>query len=91
MSSRTGSWVLTSVCDIRRTSAAALDLAYLACGRLDGFYVMNLKPCDTVAGWLLVEEAKGKATDFKNGTYSTFLSEILASNNTLHPQLLHLL
>lgn len=83
--------VLTSVRDIRRAGAAALDLAYLACGRLDGFYEINLQPWDTAAGWLLVEEAGGKATDFNGGTYSPFLSEILASNSALHPQLLRLL
>lgn len=83
--------VLTSVRDIRRAGAAALDLAYLACGRLDGFYEMNLQPWDTAAGWLLVEEAGGKVTDFNGGIYSPLLPEILASNSVLHPQLLHLL
>ena len=83
--------VLTNVRVIRRAGAAALDLAYLACGRLDGLYEIDLQPWDTAAGCLLVEEAGGKVTDFSGGTYSPFLSEILASNSMLHPHLLRLL
>jgi myo-inositol-1(or 4)-monophosphatase len=83
--------VITSVRDIRRAGAAALDLAYVACGRLDAFYEIDLQPWDTAAGWLLVEEAGGKVTDFNGGRYSPFLSEILASNRSVHPDLLRLL
>ncbi|MBM9536460.1 inositol monophosphatase family protein [Desulfobulbus alkaliphilus] len=83
--------VLTNVRDIRRAGAAALDLAYLACGRLDGFYELELQPWDTAAGLLLVEEAGGQVTDLTGGVYSPFLSEILASNTMLHPHLLRLL
>lgn len=74
--------------DVRRAGAAALDLAYVACGRLDGFYETHLQPWDTAAGWLLVEEAGGQVTTFSESPYSPFHSEILASNGPLHQQLL---
>lgn len=51
--------------DIRRTGSAALDLAYTACGRLDGYYEIGLQPWDMAAGWLLVREAGGRCTDFR--------------------------
>jgi myo-inositol-1(or 4)-monophosphatase len=56
--------VLKEVSGIRRAGAAALDLAYLACGRVDGFWEIGLKPWDIAAGSLLVEEAGGTASDF---------------------------
>ena len=80
--------MLPQVRDIRRAGAAALDLAYVACGRLDGFYEMNLQPWDTTAGWLLVEEAGGLVSNFSGAPYSSFSPEILASNGSLHRQLL---
>ncbi len=83
--------VLPRVRDIRRAGAAALDLAYVACGRLDGFWEMDLKPWDTAAGWLLVTEAGGKVSDFAGNDYSPFLPRILASNGMLHEQLGNLL
>ena len=79
--------ILPKVRDIRRAGAAAVDLAYVACGRLDGFYEMDLKPWDTAAGWLLVEEAGGRVTDFAGQEYSPFYPEILAANPALHPLL----
>jgi len=83
--------VLPAVRDIRRAGAAALDLAYVACGRLDGFYEINLQPWDTAAGWLLVEEADGKLSDFNGAPYSPFVPQTLASNGRLHTDLLRLL
>ena len=80
--------ILPKVRDIRRAGAAAIDLAYLACGRLDAFWEMDLKPWDTAAGWLLVEEAGGKVTDFSGKPYSPFIPEILASNSALHALLI---
>ena len=68
--------------------SAALDLAYVAAGRLDGFWESALKPWDTAAGWLLVEEAGGKVTGFSGQAYSPFRGEILASNTMLHPLLI---
>ena len=83
--------LLPLVRDIRRAGAAALDLAYVASGRLDGFYEMNLQPWDTAAGWLLVQEAGGMATTFSGAPFSPFAPDILASNTILHRQFLKLL
>jgi myo-inositol-1(or 4)-monophosphatase len=83
--------VLVRAQGVRRAGAAALDLAYVACGRLDGFWEIKLKPWDSAAGLLLVEEAGGKVTDFRNRPYSPFLPEILASNGLIHPELANLL
>ena len=83
--------MLPRVRDIRRAGAAAVDLAYVACGRLDGFYEMCLQPWDTAAGWLLVEEAGGRVSDFSGAPYSVFQAEILASNGKIHDGLQTLL
>ena len=69
---------------IRRAGAAAMDLAYLACGRLDGFWEINLQPWDTAAGMLLVTEAGGRMSDFGGGDYSPYKKEMLASNSMIH-------
>jgi myo-inositol-1(or 4)-monophosphatase len=69
---------------LRRGGSAALDLAYVACGRLDGFYEENLKPWDTAAGLLIVTEAGGKVTTFEGGNYDLYSPNILASNGVLH-------
>lgn len=82
--------ILPKVRDVRRAGAAALDLAYVSCGRLDGFYEVNLKPWDTAAGWLLVEEAGGVVTDFSGCPHSPRSPGIIASNGALHRQLLNL-
>lgn len=79
--------MLTRCQGIRRAGAAALDLAYVACGRLDGFWEIKLKPWDTAAGLLLVRESGGMVTDFQGGDYSPFLPEIVASNGLIHPEL----
>jgi myo-inositol-1(or 4)-monophosphatase len=73
---------------LRRGGSAALDLCYVACGRLDGFYEENLKPWDTAAGLLIVTEAGGKITTFDGGDYDLNAPNILASNGGLHAQLL---
>lgn len=83
--------VITNVQGIRRAGAAAIDLAYVACARLDGFWEVNLKAWDTAAGILLVEEAGGVVSDFKGGAYSIFCPELLASNANLQPKLADLL
>jgi myo-inositol-1(or 4)-monophosphatase len=72
---------------IRRLGSAALDLAYTACGRFDGFWEMALKPWDIAAGVLMVEEAGGKVTDFKGGNNYMASGSVLASNRSLHHQL----
>ncbi|MBI4791808.1 MAG: inositol monophosphatase [Deltaproteobacteria bacterium] len=73
---------------VRRAGAAALDLACVACGRLEGFWEIHLKPWDTAAGLLLVEEAGGKVTDFRGQTYTPFVPEIAASNGLIHDELI---
>ena len=83
--------VLTRCQGVRRAGAAALDLAYTACGRLDGFWEIQLKPWDTAAGLLLVQEAGGTVTDFKGDKYSPFIPEIAASNSHIHAPLCDLL
>jgi len=75
---------------VRRAGSAALDLAYIACGRMDAYWEFNLNPWDTAAGFLLVEEAGGMVTGF-DGTYRRLDSqEILASNQLIHHELLGL-
>ena len=69
---------------VRRAGSAALDLAYLACGRFDGFWELKLHPWDTAAGSLLVTEAGGKTTDFRGKPFSIYGRETLASNGFIH-------
>jgi myo-inositol-1(or 4)-monophosphatase len=76
---------------LRRAGSAALDLAYVAAGRLDGFFEENLKPWDTAAGLLLVLEAGGQVSTFDGGPYDIYAPNILASNGLLHQDLLCLL
>jgi myo-inositol-1(or 4)-monophosphatase len=73
---------------VRRAGSAALDLAYIASGRMDAFWEFNLNPWDTAAGILLVEEAGGRVTDFSGGDYKLDSREILASNGRLHEEML---
>lgn len=73
---------------IRRDGAAALDLSYLAAGRIDGFWEERLKPWDVMAGALLVEEAGGRVTRFDGSPLGLRADETLASNGALHEALL---
>jgi myo-inositol-1(or 4)-monophosphatase len=73
---------------LRRVGSAALDLCYVACGRLEGFYEENLKPWDTAAGVVIVNEAGGKITTFDGGEYDVFAPNIAVSNGVLHEKLL---
>jgi myo-inositol-1(or 4)-monophosphatase len=72
---------------IRRAGSAALDLAYVACGRLDGFWEMGLHPWDVAAGTLIVREAGGRVTDFEGGDDHQSGRRILASNGRIHDEL----
>jgi len=76
---------------IRRLGSAALDLCYVACGWLDGFWEQNLNPWDTAAGALIVSEAGGKVTDFKGQNYQPMKKQILATNTRIHKDMLKLL
>ncbi len=69
---------------MRRMGSAALDLAYVACGRYDGFFEVKLKPWDLAAGALLVAEAGGRATDLDGGRLALERGDVLASNGALH-------
>jgi len=69
---------------VRRAGSAALDMAYVACGRCDGFWEENLKPWDTAAGLLIIIEAGGRITTFSGGDYDIYAANILASNGSLH-------
>jgi myo-inositol-1(or 4)-monophosphatase len=75
---------------VRRAGSAALDLAFVACGRLDAFWEFNLNPWDTAAGILLVEEAGGKVTGFAGQPYLLDSREILASNGLIQNELVTL-
>lgn len=72
---------------IRRAGSAALDLAYVACGRFDGFWEIKLRPWDTAAGWLLVTEAGGKVTDIEGAPYELGSFSLLASNGLIHAEM----
>ncbi len=80
---------LVPVCgDVRRAGAATLDLAYVACGRLDGFWEMGLKLWDIAAGVLLIREAGGMVTDFAGGEGSLTTGDVVAGNPKILKQLL---
>src|SRR5450631_3879120 len=75
---------------VRRAGSAALDLAYVACGRLDGFWEFNLNPWDTSAGVLLVEEAGGTVTHFDGGKFTLDSREVLATNGLILGEMTHI-
>jgi myo-inositol-1(or 4)-monophosphatase len=76
------------VSDLRRAGSAALDLAYLACGRCDGFYELGLSPWDIAAGSLLIKEAGGVVTDFGGGNHYLMTGNIVAGNPATHKDIL---
>src|SRR5471032_231219 len=73
---------------VRRAGSAGLDMAYVASGRLEGFWEFNLNPWDTAAGVLMVEEAGGKVTDFHGGPFHIDSRETVASNGLVHDAML---
>jgi myo-inositol-1(or 4)-monophosphatase len=73
---------------IRRDGSAALDLCYVAAGRLDAYWELKLHPWDVAAGFLIVEEAGGKVTDFGGGPPDASGHEVVSSNGLLHAALL---
>jgi myo-inositol-1(or 4)-monophosphatase len=76
---------------VRRPGVASMDLAYVAAGRLDGFWEFKLKAWDIAAGALLVAEAGGTVTDFGGGPLDIFRAEIVASNGDIHDAMLQVL
>jgi myo-inositol-1(or 4)-monophosphatase len=74
---------------VRRLGAAALDLAYVACGRFDFFGEEGLKPWDVAAGILIVKEVGGETSDYYGGNNPLFSGTLLAANNqTIHKKIL---
>jgi myo-inositol-1(or 4)-monophosphatase len=82
---------LTRCQEIRRAGSAALDLCYVASGRLDGFWELKLKPWDIAAAGLIVAEAGGSLSDFCGEEFSIWGSETVASNGIIHDQMVGVL
>ena len=76
---------------VRRSGSAALDLSYVACGRLDAFWEWKLKPWDTAAGALILEEAGGTISDFCGERFDLYGHQTLASNGRLHAAMIKVL
>ena len=83
--------IMAEVAGVRRFGSAALDLAWVAAGRFDGFWERGLANWDIAAGMLLVREAGGAVSDLSGGARALETGDILAANDKLHPQLLKLL
>ncbi|UCG11045.1 MAG: inositol monophosphatase [Deltaproteobacteria bacterium] len=80
--------VFDQVSDVRRTGSAALDLAYVACGRCEGFWELGLSPWDIAAGHLLVTEAGGLVSDFGGGDDHIWVGDVIAGNPAIQGFLL---
>ncbi|MDQ3817873.1 MAG: inositol monophosphatase [Acidobacteriota bacterium] len=76
---------------VRRDGSAALDLAYVACGRFDGFWEEGLRPWDVAAGVILIEEAGGRVSYYDGSPFNTYDPPILASNGLLHEAMMRVL
>lgn len=76
---------------VRRDGSAALDLSFVACGRLDGFWELKLAQWDLAAGTLLVREAGGKVTNLTGGEFDIRTGHVLATNTLVHDELLEAL
>jgi myo-inositol-1(or 4)-monophosphatase len=76
---------------VRRLGSAAIDLCYVAAGRMDGFWESDLKPWDIAAGALIVEEAGGRVTNMEQEPFSSRGRHVLATNGTLHPAMLEVI
>ena len=76
---------------VRRGGSAALDLSYVGCGRFDGFWEPKLRPWDTAAGRLIVQEAGGRVSDFSGGSHRLYGEETVASNGRIHAEMIALL
>ncbi|MCR4404422.1 MAG: inositol monophosphatase [Candidatus Acetothermia bacterium] len=76
---------------IRRDGSAALNLCYVACGRFDGFWELDLRPWDIAAGALIVREAGGEVTAFSGGELDLYGNEVLASNGKIHQEMVAVL
>lgn len=80
--------VIVKAQGIRRAGAAAVDLCYVAAGRLDGFWEQGLKPWDTAAGTIVLQEAGGILSDYEGNPYNPFMDTVLASTPGIHSKML---
>lgn len=80
--------IFTDCIGKRRMGAAAIDLAYVAAGRFDGFWELGLSPWDQAAGWIIIEEAGGKVTDFWGSEDFLYARYTLATNGLIHEQMI---
>jgi len=78
---------VTTARAVRRPGSAAIDMAWVGCGRLDGFWEIYLKPWDMAAGVVIIEEAGGIVTAFDGSDYDLYGTEILASNGKVHNEM----
>lgn len=76
---------------IRRLGSAALDMCWVAMGRFDGYWELDLKPWDVAAGWLIVEQAGGRVSDFRGGPFAAKAGSLLCSNGLIHDQMMAVL
>ncbi len=76
---------------VRRLGSAAIDLCWVAAGRFDGFYEHQLQAWDSAAGFLIVEEAGGKVTDFDGNYFSPYQPHVLATNGRVHAEMLDII
>src|SRR5690606_13698393 len=76
---------------IRRLGSAAMDLAFVACGKLEGFFEYNLHPWDVTAGTIIVRRAGGTISDFKGGDDFLFGTQFCASNSLVHEEMLKII
>jgi myo-inositol-1(or 4)-monophosphatase len=76
---------------VRRLGSAAIDLCWVAAGRFDGFYEHKLAAWDSAAGFLIVQEAGGRVTDFEGNAYSPYQPHILATNGLIHDEMLEII
>jgi myo-inositol-1(or 4)-monophosphatase len=76
---------------VRRGGSAALDLSYIAVGRVDGFWEMDLLPWDTAAGVVIVEEAGGRVSNYSGEKFSIYDDRIIASNGRIHEEMVEVL
>ena len=80
--------IFERVSDIRRAGSAAIDLAYIAAGRVEGFFELNLSPWDIAAGSLLIREAGGIISDFGGGNEYLSTGNVVAGNRFIQPEML---
>jgi myo-inositol-1(or 4)-monophosphatase len=83
--------MLTRSQGVRRPGSAALDLCYVACGRVDGYWEERLNPWDTAAGLVIVKEAGGEVTEYTGGDYTPDSKTIIASNGRIHQDMIQAL